>query len=83
MSASAGNAVFLSYAREDSVAVRRIADALRDASVEVWLDQSELVGGDTWDAKLRGQIGSCALFIPIVSYDAGRFRAKAEQCFNG
>ena len=31
-----GKAVFLSYAREDSAAARRIADALRAFGVEVW-----------------------------------------------
>ena len=60
-------AVFLSYASQDAVAARRIAEALRGAGVEVWFDQSELVGGDQWDAKIRGQIGSCALFIPVIS----------------
>lgn len=60
-------AVFLSYAREDTDAARRIADALRGFGVEVWFDQNELRGGDSWDANIRGQIKSCALFIPIVS----------------
>ena len=46
----------------------RICEALRGAGVEVWLDQEGgLVGGDAWDRKIREQIGSCALFIPIVS----------------
>ena len=60
-------AVFLSYAREDTDAARRIADALRGFGVEVWFDMSELRGGDQWDAKIRGQIKSCALFIPVIS----------------
>jgi len=60
-------AVFLSYAREDRTAVQRVAEALRAAGVEVWFDQSELVGGDAWDAKIRGQIKSCALFVPVIS----------------
>jgi TolB-like protein/tetratricopeptide (TPR) repeat protein len=60
-------AVFLSYAREDSAAARRIADALRGFGVEVWLDQSELRGGDAWDQKIRRQIKDCALFVPLVS----------------
>jgi hypothetical protein len=51
-------AVFLSYASQDAEAVRRIAEALRAAGVEVWFDQNELVGGDAWDAKIRGQIAS-------------------------
>jgi hypothetical protein len=59
--------VFLSYAREDTDVARRLADALRAFGVEVWFDQSELRGGDAWDAKIRDQIRSCALFVPIVS----------------
>ncbi len=60
-------AVFLSYASQDAAAVRRIAEALRADGVEVWFDQDELVGGDAWDAKIRRQIGECALFLPVIS----------------
>jgi len=60
-------AVFLSYAREDTAAALRIAEALRSHGVEVWFDQSELQGGDAWDAKIRNQVRECALFIPIIS----------------
>src|SRR3954471_1846935 len=61
------SAVFLSYASQDAEAVRRIAEALRVAGVEVWFDQSELVGGDAWDQKIRRQIKECALFVPVIS----------------
>jgi TolB-like protein/cytochrome c-type biogenesis protein CcmH/NrfG len=60
-------AVFLSYASQDAEAARRICDALRAAGVEVWFDQSELVGGDQWDQKIRKQIKDCALLIPVIS----------------
>ena len=60
-------AVFLSYASQDAEAARRIRDALRAAGIEVWLDQSELRGGDAWDQQIRHQIRGCALFIPIIS----------------
>ncbi|MDB6127093.1 MAG: invasion protein regulator, partial [Verrucomicrobia bacterium] len=60
-------AVFLSYASQDAEAARRICDALRAAGVEVWFDQSELRGGDTWDHKIRKQIKECALFMPVIS----------------
>jgi TolB-like protein/lipoprotein NlpI len=33
----------------------------------VFLDQSELRGGDVWDQKIRRQIHDCALFIPVIS----------------
>ena len=60
-------AVFLSYASQDAEAARRICDALRSAGIEVWIDQSELRGGDAWDQSIRKQIKNCALFLPIIS----------------
>ena len=64
---SAGGAVFVSYARENADAARRIVDALRGCGVEVWFDQSELRGGDAWDQKIRRQIKDCTLFLPVIS----------------
>ena len=71
-------AVFLSYASQDAEAAQRICEALRAASIEVWFDQSELRGGDAWDATIRKQIKTCALFIPIVSRNT---RAREEGYF--
>lgn len=65
--APANRAIFLSYASQDAEAVERIAVAQRAAGGAVWFDTSELTGGDAWDAKIRGQITSCALFLPVVS----------------
>lgn len=63
----ASRAVFLSYARDDAVAARRIAEALRASGLEVWFDENELRGGDAWDAKIRRQIDECSLFVAIIS----------------
>jgi TolB-like protein len=76
-----GRAVFLSYASQDAQAAQRLCNALRAAGVEVWFDQSELRGGDAWDASIRRQIKGCALFIPIISRntharDEGYFRLE-------
>ncbi len=67
MSDSPARAVFVSYASQDAEAAQKICDGLRAVGVEVWFDKSELVGGDTWDYKIRSQIKSCALFVPVVS----------------
>jgi TolB-like protein len=61
------HAVFLSYASQDAEAAQRICEALRAAGIEVFLDQSELRGGDAWDQKIRREIHDCALFIPVIS----------------
>jgi len=71
-------AVFLSYASEDSDAAQRICNSLRAAGIEVWFDQSELRGGDVWDAAIRKQIKSCALFVPVISTNA---HARIEGYF--
>ena len=71
-------AIFLSYASQDADAARRICDALRAAGLEVWFDQSELRGGDAWDASIRKQIKDCALFVPIISSNT---QAREEGYF--
>jgi TolB-like protein len=60
-------AVFLSYASQDTEAAQHLCNALRAAGIEVWFDQSELRGGDTWDELIRRQIKGCYLFVPIIS----------------
>jgi len=71
-------AVFLSYASQDVDAASRIGKALREAGIEVWLDRSELRGGDAWDAAIRSQIKACTLFMPVISANT---RARAEGYF--
>jgi TolB-like protein/tetratricopeptide (TPR) repeat protein len=71
-------AIFLSYASQDADAARRICEALRAAGLEVWFDQSELRGGDAWDASIRKQIKECSLFVPIIS---GNTQAREEGYF--
>jgi TolB-like protein len=74
-------AVFLSYASEDAQAALRLCSALRASGIEVWLDQSELRGGDAWDRQIRERIHDCRLFIALISAhtearDEGYFRRE-------
>ena len=71
-------AIFLSYASQDAEVARRLCDALRAAGLEVWFDQSELRGGDAWDASIRQQIRECALFVPLISANTN---ARSEGYF--
>jgi TolB-like protein/Flp pilus assembly protein TadD len=75
------HSVFISYASEDAEVVARICAALRSGGVEVWLDQSELRGGDAWDRQIRERIHDCRLFIAVISAstetrDEGYFRRE-------
>jgi len=71
-------AVFLSYASQDAAAAERLCASLRATGIEVWLDQSELRGGDAWDAAIQKQIRECALFVPLISANTN---ARGEGYF--
>jgi TolB-like protein len=72
------SSVFLSYASDDRQAARTLGDALTSFGLEVWLDESELGGGDAWDQKIRRQIRECDYFMPLVS---ARTEARHEGYF--
>jgi len=67
MSSESRKIAFISYASEDRTIALKMCEALRRAGIEVWFDQSELRGGDAWDARIRRQIKTCDLFIALVS----------------
>ena len=74
----ASGAVFVSHASEDTDAARRLSEVLRAGGVEVWLDQSELRGGDAWDSMIRERVRGCALFVALIS---AHTRARSEGYF--
>ncbi len=57
----------MSYASQDAEAAHRIASGLSEAGIAVWFDQSELRGGEAWDAMIRRRVRDCALFVPLIS----------------
>ncbi|MSU25078.1 MAG: toll/interleukin-1 receptor domain-containing protein [Opitutus sp.] len=59
--------VFISYASEDRPAARALRDTLTNAGLDVWYDENELTGGDSWDQKIRRQIRDCEYFMPVIS----------------
>lgn len=75
---SAGG-VFLSYASEDGLPARCLAESLRSVGIPVWCDvEGGLEHGDEWDRKIRLQIRDCLLFVPMVS---AHTEARAEGYF--
>jgi hypothetical protein len=60
-------AVFLSYASEDRPAVEALKEELERAGVDVWFDRDALGGGDEYEKKIRRNIETCSLFVPLLS----------------
>ena len=71
------HAVFQSYASQDVEAAQRICGALRAAGIEVFIDQSELRGGDARDQEIRHDSHDCAPFIPMASHSTLRSGSRA------
>ena len=59
--------IFISYARDDLPVAKRIAQAIHEAGLEVWLDFGRLQPGDQWDIKIRRNIEACSFFVPLIS----------------
>jgi hypothetical protein len=65
-------AVFISYAREDLPAVKRLKASLDEAGIRTWFDIERLESGDDYDRKIQRNIGRCSFFVPIVSANTER-----------
>jgi hypothetical protein len=62
-----GNAIFISYAREDLPAVQRLKAGMDAAGLTTWFDLDRLESGDDYDRKIRANIGRCSFFVPVIS----------------
>ncbi|WP_150047923.1 MULTISPECIES: toll/interleukin-1 receptor domain-containing protein [Methylomonas] len=76
---SGGPSVFVSYASQDAVSARLLADSLFGLGfAEVWLDQKKLIGGDDWSDRIEDAIENCDFFMPLLSAQAN---ARREGVF--
>lgn len=70
--------VFVSYSSHDDDAVRRLADDLQKARLQVWYDL-DLGGGESWWLSILGQIRECTVFVFALSDDSLRSKpCRAE-----
>ena len=62
--------IFLSYAREDADAVRRIRSRLQKVGLRTWLDEHDLLPGQDWESAIRGAIRESGAFVAFLSTSA-------------
>ena len=67
--------LFVSYARSDRPKVDPLAQQLRQAGNDVWVD-TDLVGGQVWWDKILDQLRQCDALVAIVS----RSSLNSEAC---
>ena len=73
--------VFISYAREDTEAARRLYDDLKNAGLTPWLDKESLVAGQNWKIAINKAIKKSRYFIPILSSNAVEKRGYVQKEF--
>jgi TIR domain len=59
--------VFISYARPDAKAARRLAARLRQLDFEVWIDSASLSAGDDWRAAISTAIRNADAVVICLS----------------
>ena len=59
--------VFISYAHEDAVLAREIADKLKAAGVPVWIDQHEMKPGDSFIGRMNEGLSDADYVLLLVS----------------
>lgn len=62
--------VFVSYAREDLLFVRRLTTALRDRNREVWVDLEGLLPSARWMEEIRTAITEADAVVFVITPDS-------------
>ena len=63
--------LFISYKRDDKVAVTKISDRLhRDYYFEIWIDALSIAGGEDWRAEIRKGIDKADVMLLMLTPDA-------------
>jgi hypothetical protein len=65
--ASEPQTAFFSYSRDDSEFALRLAEDLKAAGANVWLDQLELEYGKPWDVDIQRALVACPRVVVILS----------------
>jgi hypothetical protein len=67
MVAEGAPAAFFSYCRDDSEFALRLAEHLKAAGANVWLDQLDIEPGTPWDRAVESAVTNCPRMLAILS----------------
>ncbi len=60
-------AAFFSYCRKDSGFALRLAEDLKAAGANVWMDQLDIVGGEQWDRAVEAALNNSPRVLVVLS----------------
>lgn len=70
----AADCVFISYSRKDKDFANKLVKSLREWSVPVWIDTTDIPPGDQWEKTIHKALQTCQIMIVIVSPDSAESR---------
>ncbi|MEV8509338.1 FxSxx-COOH system tetratricopeptide repeat protein [Actinoplanes sp. NPDC051475] len=59
--------IFVSYSRQDTAYVDRLAAHLQQAGLAVWRDTEGITYGDRWELTIRDRVDDCAAVVVVMS----------------
>ncbi len=65
--ASDSSSTFLSYSRDDSGFVLKLARDLKAAGAVIWMDQLDIAPGRRWDGAIQDALASCSRLLLVLS----------------
>ncbi|MCC8987487.1 MAG: toll/interleukin-1 receptor domain-containing protein [Candidatus Contendobacter sp.] len=71
--------IFISYAREDEEAAKRMYTDIKQAGGIPWFDQEDLLPGQNWELEIGRTIRSCSYFIAIISEHSSNKRGYIQK----
>ncbi len=71
--------VFISYAREDEEAARRIYRDLIQLGAEPWLDKEAILPGQDWERAIKQAIRKSSFFIALISENSVGKRGYVQK----
>jgi hypothetical protein len=73
--AGKGSKVFLSYARSDREAVKKVGRQLRQAGFEIWDPEEEILPGADSSTELKTALDSASALVVFISPEAMESRS--------
>ncbi len=59
--------MFFSYARADTRFVLELANGLRSAGVNLWIDQLDILPGERWDSAIQNALTAAPCLLVVLS----------------
>jgi len=61
------NKVFFSYSRKDTAFALTLAQDVRSAGADIWIDQLDIRAGDLWDVEIEKALVNASCVLVILS----------------